>query len=372
MFMHWKGSIVALLLVNIIGCSGDETASDGDNPTEKPFADRVFSLEDFETSFNDKQVSDISPTGTWVIYASGDIETSHQSANEKYKDLTKVNLLAAVVSIFVIKGEAGTDDIIVRNCTGESPSNAAFVASTLEYPSFNQFTLKISDIQQFFILSENLFTTYGELQDQQAYDAFLDREITIRLDNNVKLLFPYTITFTNSTDVVTKFNYDFKGIKISDNLDIILGKFNTNQSQFGELNESHCFNFRNATQTKTATDLTGQETYSETLNKQAYNVYTLQLDEPGKLQYPYSINYTGVGPHTYKSDGTTNIKEYPTETLTFSRTTDKSVYTYIEATNSKSINITTTFDYTEGFTMNFSAYPGTDGELSGMVEAFLP
>jgi len=372
------GPLVMFLLLFIVGCSEEGsvntevTISENNGVEEKPFTDRVLSLQEFENAFVNRQVSDTSPTGTWIIYANGETEVSYtDTAGNTTNQATTVNLLTAVVSIFVIKNDAGIDEIIMRNCTGGSPSNAGYLSSTLSTPTLNQLSLSASDLKSLFILSDNPFAITGEMANQQGYDDYIDQEIIVSLDNNKKLIFPKTVSYTNSSEIFSTFRYDFKGIKVSDNLDVGLGKFETNKHVTGEIEETHCFNVKNATRTDTTTDITAEEIFSETYNIQVYNTYTMEFDEPDKQYVLYSMLYKALGPRRYKIDGIIDTK-FATERLEYNRIRETNEYVVAEGTNSESPDVTTTFDYAEGFTINFAANIGSNGELTGAVEAYLP
>jgi len=354
--------LLLLLLLLLFGCANDDDggAERVSNPKHY-FVDRVLDYNKFDQAMLNKSVDSATPTGIWMIYATGTKNYNfNNTASSQYMAKYQYNLLADIVSLYVLDNGSGVIQLVMRDCSGSSPSNVDNVANNLSAIALVKLSTSISAIDAyFFSLRDGPFDLSLTPDEQAILQSYLDQPIEVTIVDNKTMEFPDVFHYaTNSGN----FSYHFFGRKISQQLTKNLGSFVSNKNPSYEQRNTDCFNMVNVTVNDT--NSSASETISRNYNFQAYQAYSMASE----TSLGYSFSYEGTGPYDKFINGAKYHFDF-SERLNYMASLGT---TAIESTNGKIIQAKTTFDYDLGYTIEFIGSPGTDYELRGAISANFP
>lgn len=354
--------LALLVMFSITSCGGGGGGSSpGNTGNTNPASGNTGTLlfQQLDDALSQRVVSTTNPTGLWIFYGKGTASLLSSITGGSLDHNETINLFAFVASVFV---DNGTLKVAANNCTADYRGNSGFPTAVANPGSFTQYTLDLKKLTQ---MAGTLYPfTPGDALLDANYQAYLDNDFTVTINNNSEMIFPSAFSFTdNNGNITGSISAMFKARKFSDNFNSNLGNFNVDSY----MRNSHCFTYLHQYSDHTdSASSQGQTFVTESMfNSEKFSIETY----PSLSEGISSFLYQGVDSFTPVINGQASTASAKSTHISLFNTSN--TFTDVIATSALSahmVDITLNFNVATGLSADYAISDGSN-TLTGTVEA---
>lgn len=205
------GCILSLFLYD---CGSNSSDGNSGEVNKNSIVMQMIKFSDLDAYLQTNKIASSSLSGIWMIYETGEYYGPHLTGYSPFE------LIATVVSVYVIDDGTGGYKVILRNCTGNHPDNSSNLKANIDNVPIYDFVTNLTDLRQL-IPTYSPFNIYS-FGDPTEYTNFLNQDVHVTVYDNNTMYFPADISYVDTNGY--GFRISFKGVKLSNDYYIDVGQ----------------------------------------------------------------------------------------------------------------------------------------------------